>query len=131
MKRDVSLIILYNEKNQILLQHRDDDTPRLPGYWAFFGGGIDEGEDHYAAVIRETKEELQYDLEDPQFLFKHSFEGGNKYVYLEKYNSAKEIIQCEGQGMQWCSIEKARTLGMVDHDLAVLDPIEICLKNRN
>ncbi|HIH17265.1 MAG: 7,8-dihydro-8-oxoguanine triphosphatase [archaeon GW2011_AR6] len=62
MRRDVAVIILYDNKKRILLQHRGKNSPRLPGYWAFFGGGIEKGETPEQAVRRECKEELNYIL---------------------------------------------------------------------
>ena len=60
MRRDVSLIILYNKDKRMLLQHRAKDAPRAPDFWAFFGGGIDEGETPEEALVRESMEELHW-----------------------------------------------------------------------
>ena len=53
----VSCLILTAD-HQILLQKRDDDCDRFPGYLAPFGGGIDAGESPTDAMIRELSEEL-------------------------------------------------------------------------
>src|SRR6266849_7078471 len=58
--RNVSVLILYNNDSKILLQHRTKDAPTFPDYWAFFGGGIEEGESAEQAVKREGLEELGY-----------------------------------------------------------------------
>ncbi|MDP2708681.1 MAG: NUDIX domain-containing protein [bacterium] len=60
MPRNVALIILFDQDKKILLQHRAEDAKRLPGYWGFFGGGIDQGETPEQAVRRETMEVLKY-----------------------------------------------------------------------
>ena len=95
MIRNVSIIILYDEKKRMLLQHRDENAERLPGYWAFFGGGMNEGETPEQAVIRETKEELDYDLDKPQSVWVQEFKGrntsGTKYVFIEKYDTSKKL----------------------------------------
>ena len=66
--RDVSVFILYNSTGHILLQHRTDDAFRLPGYWAFFGGGIEQGENPTEALKREIQEELSYLVQNPKIL---------------------------------------------------------------
>jgi 8-oxo-dGTP diphosphatase len=63
--RNVSVLILYDNDSKILLQHRTTDAPTFPDYWAFFGGGIEEGESAKQAVKRESLEELGYELTAP------------------------------------------------------------------
>jgi ADP-ribose pyrophosphatase YjhB (NUDIX family) len=40
----------------------------LPGYWAFFGDGIETGENPTEALTREIQEEVSYQVENPKFL---------------------------------------------------------------
>lgn len=124
-KRDVATILLYNDKKEILFQHRDDDAERLPGYRAFFGGWIDEGETPEQAVIRETKEELDYDLINPSLLMSQEFEGihhnWTKYVFMEEYDPSKKLTQHEGQDMKWMSLPISEDVKMSDHDREALN----------
>ena len=89
--RDVSVLILYTLTGHILLQHRTDDALRLPGYWAFFGGGIEQGENPTEALEREIREELSYLVQNPQFFVAQKVrdEDNNydntKYVFVEEY----------------------------------------------
>ena len=69
MGKRFASIFLYKKSGEFLLQHRTDDAPRNPGFWSIFGGGIEEGESPFEAVIREIKEELDYDLKNPELLF--------------------------------------------------------------
>lgn len=59
-KPEVAIAILY-QNDQFLLQLRDD-IPGIffPGYWAFFGGHLEPGEDPSTAVYRELEEEIGY-----------------------------------------------------------------------
>ncbi|MCF7834687.1 NUDIX hydrolase [Candidatus Gracilibacteria bacterium] len=55
--------IILNEKNQVLLCHRNDyDLWNLPG------GKVEMGESPWEAVIREVKEETGYDAEISEFM---------------------------------------------------------------
>lgn len=127
MKRDVAVILLYDKEKRILLQHRSDDAKRLPGYWAFFGGGIKPGETPLEAVKREAKEELEYSLHNPRKVLTQEFHGkdchGTKYVFMEEYDSAQEFILREGKAMGWKTIKETKNLKIVDHDREVLEQI--------
>lgn len=59
-KPEVAIAILYQD-NQFLMQLRDN-IPGIfyPGYWAFFGGHLEAGEDPTTAVYREIQEEIGY-----------------------------------------------------------------------
>ena len=56
--RRVSLFALRDKDSGVLLQHRDDGAPILPNYWAFFGGGIEEGESPVDAARRKAMVEI-------------------------------------------------------------------------
>jgi len=61
--RRVALIVFYDDEKRILLQYRKGINSKFCEEWGYFGGGIENGETPEQAVIRETKEELDFDLE--------------------------------------------------------------------
>ncbi len=128
MPRNVALIILYDKDKKILLQHRAEDAKRLPGYWGFFGGGIDAGETPEQAVRREAMEELNYELENPRLILTFEFlykdEKNLKYVFAEEYDINKKLFLGEGQGMEWYNLNELNGLKIVNHDLEVLKYIK-------
>ncbi len=128
MRRDVALIILYDRDKRVLLQHRSVDAPRLPDHWAFFGGGIEEGETPLAAVTREATEELGYELQGPKLVMTQKYSDddtfGTKYVFMEAYDSSQQPVLKEGQDMGWFSIPDTRRLKIVWHDRNVLVTLE-------
>jgi mutator protein MutT len=128
MARNVSVIILYDKNKKVLLQHRAENAKRLPGYWAFFGGGIEAGETPEQAVKREALEELGYDLKNPRQLMKKIFywenEANEMNVFVEEYDSNQKIILGEGQNFGWFYISDLEQLKIVDRDLEVLKYIE-------
>ena len=130
---NVSLIILYDSNKRYLLQHRTEDAPRLPGYWAFFGGGIKKGEDAEQAVYRETFEELNYCLTNPKLIFQQNFEIGKQFgfmnVFIESFIGNKTILRLqEGQDLGWFNVKETLQLKMVHHDRVVISVVENLLK---
>lgn len=125
--RDVSVLILYTSTGHILLQHRTEDAFRLPGYWAFFGGGIEQGETPTEALKREIREELSYEIQDPTFLLlqkvrdeeKHE---NTKYVFVEQYQD-QALRLGEGQAMRWFLPDETHGLKMIDHDRIVVEHV--------
>jgi 8-oxo-dGTP diphosphatase len=124
--RDVSLFILYTSSGHILLQHRTDDAFRLPGYWAFFGGGIEKGENPTEALKREIQEELSYQVQNPKFLLAQKVRDGEndttKYVFVEQYQD-QPLQLGEGQAMGWFSPDETHGLKMIDHDRFVVEQV--------
>jgi len=124
MSRNVAIIVLYDRDKKILLQHRAEDAKRLPGYWGFFGGGIEAGETPEQAVRRETLEELNYNLENPRLIMEQTFswnnENNKKHVFVEEYNPSKKITLGEGQNLGWFHLSEIDKLKIVDHDIEVL-----------
>lgn len=132
--KDVALILLYNPDKRILLQHRTKDAPRLPLHWAFFGGGIEEGESPETAVRREALEELGYNVSDSTNAAFRMGEllSGFRYIFLEKYDINQKLVQNEGDGMGWFSLEESLKLKMSDTDRETLRLAqEIVMKQLN
>jgi 8-oxo-dGTP diphosphatase len=128
MARNVVVIVLYDKDKKILLQHRTEDAKTPPGYWGFFGGGIEPGETPEQAIRRETMEELNYRLRNPRFILKNDFywngEMNEMHVFAEEYDQDKELTLWEGQGMGWYDLSALPESKMVAHDLDTLNLIK-------
>ena len=126
--RDVSVLILYTLTGHILLQHRTDDALRLPGYWAFFGGSIEQGENPTEALKREIREELSYLVQNPEFFLAQKVRDeendydNRKYVFVEEYQG-QSLQLGEGQAMGWFLPDETHALKMVDHDRFVVQQV--------
>lgn len=136
MKRKVSLIIFYTEDKKILMQDRRN-IQKAYEEWGYFGGQIEEGETPEQAVIRETKEELDYDLTDFKFIGQCKTDIKEKDIVVERFlfvtplgDKQKLFNQKEGQGMKLYTIEEAKQLKTFTGDRQALDIIEKFL-NKN
>ena len=64
-------IILIDDQDKVLLQHRGDNTSWYPDHWGIFGGQIEKGETPKQAAIREIKEEVGIEIADLKFFKKY------------------------------------------------------------
>ena len=123
--------VIVDELNRVLLQKRDSiDSIWFPGFWGFFGGGCDDGEDPKRALYREIMEELQVQLQDSDFFFKWSFScsalgGGERErsFYIVKFSEdmVNSINLKEGVDYKFFSIQNLPSpLDIVPFDLAAL-----------
>jgi 8-oxo-dGTP diphosphatase len=133
MQRDIALIVLFNENNQILLQHRTNDAPTYPGYWGFFGGKIENSENPKNAIKRETFEELNYTLSNPKLVltlnYKTETHHGKKFYFTKKYNKNPLNLQ-EGQDMKWVTFVQAKNLKINNWNKKILEQLENIIKSK-
>jgi 8-oxo-dGTP diphosphatase len=126
--RDVALIALFDRDGRVLLQHRTEDAPYLPGCWGFFGGGMEEGETPEVAVRREAKEEIRYKLKQPRPVLTMPYADdkrkGLQYIFIEPYDPAQKIDLREGQGWGWFRLEEMIFLKIASFDREALRQLQ-------
>ena len=112
MHRDVSLIFFFKD-DKILIQNRRD-IRKGDEDWGFFGVGIMPGESPEEALVREIKEELDYNLAEYIFIRKsnHVFPGGSftAFSFIAPLPDLKMFNQKEGQGFLLVTEEEALKL---------------------
>jgi 8-oxo-dGTP pyrophosphatase MutT (NUDIX family) len=134
MAYQVALIILYDSEKRFLLQYRSDDAKLLPSHWAFFGGGIKEGEKPEEGVRREAFEEINYKLKAPQLILEQKFQEDNvegyMYVYIEAFHADKlQLWLREGQDWGWFNKSEIADLKMLERDREIIRFISHYLEN--
>src|ERR1700729_3957987 len=75
-KRKVSSLTPYYKKDDtyyFFLQMRDSTATNNPNRLGLFGGGLEGEESPEEAIIREIKEELNFDLKNPVFFCHFEF----------------------------------------------------------
>lgn len=112
--RTVSVLIpIKIEFNKLFvhLQKRAADAKRAPNFFAFWGGGKENGETPEQTLIREIKEELGIDLDTNKIKFFYSYEFFKSRMdtyYLEVGDGWENNIEViEGQYGQWFIVEEA------------------------
>ena len=120
--------IILNNKGQALIVKRSDNDSFLPGILEFPSGHIDPGETIFEALIREIKEETNYDIKTIQSYldsFDYFSKSGKKvrqFIFIVEVNSGKPILNPEEhQAYFWCNYEEAQALGA---DRTVLNRLE-------
>jgi len=128
--RNVALIIFYDKNKRILLQDRQGIS-KVGEEWGFFGGEIKENETPEEAVLRETKEELGFDLKEYKYIGNNNFKVNDLLIkckiFISPLKDISEFKQKEGKGMKLFSLEEAKKLKMVSE--GDIKTIEMLNKN--
>lgn len=124
-KRAISILIPYLDDGDIrvFLQRRSKTAKRLPNFFGFFGGGIENDESPEQALRREIQEELSVDTAEAGFFCRYEFYGSVKNVYVMRVENdfENEITLGEGQyGKYFTESEAAREEKLIDEDKLVL-----------
>jgi 8-oxo-dGTP pyrophosphatase MutT (NUDIX family) len=90
--RVAAAICIFHNGSICLGRRADNDYP-FSGYWAPFGGAVEEGENPMVAACRELKEETQVELDilDIHYMNQVSNEDGSIYI-LYAYHSPELVI---------------------------------------
>lgn len=86
------LVVVVNEKNEVLLQKRSYKRRYLPGKWALCAGHVQSGETEKQSAIRELVEELDMKIYQKDLVFLETYKKNGhanrkiSYVYLARTN---------------------------------------------
>ena len=111
--RQIAQIILENDDGEFLLYLRDGKPGiPFPHHWDMIGGHVEEGETPEEALIREVKEEIDFDLKDYTFFKEYVCLEGDaypniKYIYTGRIGlPLEEITLLEGDRLQFFTREE-------------------------
>ena len=111
--KQIAQIILENDNGEFLLYLRDGKPGiPFPHHWDMIGGHVEEGETPDEALIREVREEIDFDLKDYSFFREYVCLEGDaypniKYIYHGKINfPVEEITLLEGDRLQYFTREE-------------------------
>ncbi|MEM7270307.1 MAG: NUDIX hydrolase [Pseudomonadota bacterium] len=113
------IALIRDRRGRILIQLRDNDAPRAPGVWGFFGGAVEEGETLPEAMRRELFEELGVDVSEdelaPKWRIYRPVTGFRMYMFeVSRTISPEEIRLGEGAGFAFIEPEDAGKFALFD-----------------
>ena len=111
--KKIAQIILENDNGEFLLYLRDGKPGiPFPYHWDLIGGHVEEGETPEEALIREVKEEIDFDLKDYGFFKEYLCLEGDAYPNIKYIYSGRivlpieEIPLLEGERLQFFTKEE-------------------------
>jgi len=124
-------ILIMNSKNEMLIQKRTLTKDKWPGRWDIsIGGSIVAGEDSRIGAIRESKEEIGYDvnLENVRPAITFNFERGfdDYYIILDDVDiNTLKLQEEEVDEVKWASreevIEMIKNNEFVNHHISFMN----------
>ncbi|MCF7872541.1 NUDIX hydrolase [Candidatus Woesearchaeota archaeon] len=128
-----SLIVFFDDKKRILLQDRRNHS-KFGENWGFFGGSLEREENFKDALVREVKEELDFDLDlsEVNFVDYMDFEiegirAINAMFVCPLGDKLKNFVVLEGSGAELFSIEDAKKLNTVGANKFIHKHVDIIL----
>ena len=97
----IAIGIILNSCQDILITKRAPDS-YYAGYWEFPGGKIEANESPEQALVRELKEELNLDVENPMFWFQHHDEHDFYIFCVQQYHGDLKLL-AQQMGCEWVS----------------------------
>ena len=118
-------LLLIRDNKVLLVKHTYLQELYLPG------GGVKNNECFEEAIRREIKEELNFDLEEFEFLNNHKLilPDGKSYNKIWQFigplkDNLQKIVQKEGRSMKLFTLDEARKLTIYETDIDILKSIE-------
>lgn len=122
---NVVALVLENHQGEILLARRANHK-HLGGLWEFPGGKVEVGETQLQAIIRETKEEIDFDLPTaaPLITTTHSYDSFTLTLDVWYYQANHPKINAnENQPLQWVKKSELLLQNMPEADQPIIEAI--------
>lgn len=82
--KEVSIAIIFDSNDHVLLVKRSDNDQWEPGKWALVGGGIEPNETPQDAIKREVMEEVGLTIDDFIYRFTMTKPSINEHIFVVK-----------------------------------------------
>lgn len=132
MNRDRAFAAVFSKGRIAMVKVVEGDR----SYWTLPGGGVEKGESHEEAAVREVREEINLDIKILRFLFERKYTAGTEYCYLAEPQSDEHLIRVGYdpeldaneqvlKQAEWVSIDKVKDDIHVSRVIASLSQEEI------
>lgn len=111
MRKDIVALIL-EENGKFLVEKRSQSKSTSPGDIIFPAGHVEYGETRKNVLKREMKEELNIEIENPQFVYQTNFDCEEKQrIFWYRCDSYKGLIKnIEAEQLLWISSAETNLL---------------------
>jgi 8-oxo-dGTP diphosphatase len=117
--------IIYQSDRLLVCQRREDAS--FPLKWEFPGGKVEPGEEYWAALQRELREELGIEIRSATEVFRHiHLYPGPVAVELLffRVDAYEGVIRNQAfHRLLWAQVEKLPTIDFLEGDLPLIEKI--------
>ncbi len=122
---DVVAGALFDERGRVLIAQRPVGKA-LAGRWEFPGGKLHEGEDPYAGLVRELREELAVEVHTAERLMRYSHTYPERVVWLDMWivtSWSGEPLGLEGQAIKWVEPARLHEEDILEADAPIVEAL--------
>ena len=128
INRRVAVLVFYTEEGLVLMQERTSKS-KFGEDWGYVGGGIDGDETPEEAIIREAKEELDWELEEKEYI--GDFYQGKRFMFIAPLgDKLTQFKILEGDSLQLFTIDDAKKLNLMEGEVDGLVLVEKTLRKK-
>lgn len=110
-----SVIALFN-KGKLLILQRGSTAPWMPNKWSLVGGVVDEGENEFDTILRETSEEIGQSPKNVKFVEQvKTVDSGTIFYYIGMLQTDSINLDYENQAYKFISVQEVNKYDFVPH----------------
>lgn len=116
---------LFDAQGRVLIAQRPHGK-HLAGGWEFPGGKLEAGEERYAGLQRELREELGVEVHsaEPLIAYEHHF--ADRRVFLDLWfvsSYSGEPRSLDNQPLRWIALDALDSVGLLDADAPMIPAV--------
>ena len=116
---------LFDAAGRVLITQRPPGKA-LAGRWEFPGGKLHDGEDAFAGLVRELREELDVEVRSGERLIRYPHAYPERVVWLDMWivsSWSGEPRGLEGQALKWVELPALPTEDILEADRPIIEAL--------
>ena len=116
---------LFDASGRVLIAQRPPGKA-LAGRWEFPGGKLHDGEEAYAGLVRELREELGVEVQSAERLIRYSHAYPGRVVWLDMWIVAAwsgDVRGLDGQALKWVEPARLRDEDILEADQPIVEAL--------
>ena len=116
---------LFDAAGRVLITQRPPGKA-LAGRWEFPGGKLHEGEEAFAGLVRELREELGVEVHSGERLIRYSHAYPGRVVWLDMWivsSWSGEARGLEGQALKWVDVPALPAEDILEADRPIIEAL--------